>query len=110
MSKLKEEELLDWLDDFKYAWSYYPKASLYKKGLVDQAYQQIREMIQKQPKKGKPLMGIEGEMFNKAHKNQPEITEEWIEEKANELWLLGTRGLDNDKLKDFIRSLAEAIK
>lgn len=62
MSKLKKEELLIWLDDFKYAWSYYPKASLYKKGLMEQAYNQIKEMIKK-----------------------PEVTEELIEEKAKEL-------------------------
>ena len=45
MSKLNQGELLDWLDDLKHAWGYYPKASLYKKGLVEQAYQQIRELI-----------------------------------------------------------------
>ena len=37
------------------------------------------------------------------------ITKEWIEEKANKLWLLGTRGLDDEKLQDFIRSLVEEI-
>ena len=45
MERLNQKELLDWLDDFKHAWGFYPKASLYKKGLVEQAYQQIRELI-----------------------------------------------------------------
>ena len=45
MERLNQNELVDWLDDFKHAWSFYPKASVYKKGLMEQAYQQIRELI-----------------------------------------------------------------
>lgn len=57
MSKLKEEELLGWLDK---CWSLY-KTSQDEWELSQQAYQQIREIIKK-----------------------PEVTEEWIEEKAKE--------------------------
>ena len=61
----------------------------------EQAYQQIREMIQK-----------------------PEVTEEWIEEKAGELsemslyWDVDSKrtwNINKTEAKDFIRSLVEAI-
>ena len=85
---------------------------------LNQAEQQIIKMIQK-PEKRRALIGIEGEMFNEAHKNQPEVTEEWIdnfvEEKAKEafsnlsLWdnLFPSAGFE--KVKDFIRKIVEKI-
>ena len=117
MSKLNQEKLLEWLDNFKYGWSYYPKASLYKKGLVEQAYQQIKEMIQK-PNKKRGLTGMAGEIFNEAHKNQPEVTEEWIEEKARRLHEMSWCGYTREEIwtiemkeaKDFISSLFEEIR
>lgn len=93
MSKLKKEELLEWLGK---CWSLY-KTSQDEWELSQQAYQQIEEMIQK-----------------------PEVTEEWIEMKAKELRDLMIHVLKSyqemshkeggDKLKDFIRSLVEEIK
>ena len=82
MSKLNQEELLKELD---WRWDV-----TYKDGkrirLSQQAYQQIKEMIQK-----------------------PEVTEEWIEEKANKWWA-HPYNQELEDMKDFIRSLVEEIK
>jgi len=88
MSKLTKEELLELFDEvFNIAIS--SASSVFAKELR-QAFSQIREMIQK-----------------------PEVTEEWIEEKAKELlsksFYLGIYK-DINKAKDFIRSLVEEIK
>ena len=56
MSKLNQEELLRWLEQAHRYFTFEPP------GKDEQAYQQIKEMIQK-----------------------PEVTEEWIQEKAIEL-------------------------
>lgn len=67
MSKLKKEELLAWLNIWVRRWSM-------MSGEEKQAYQQIKEMIQK------PKIWIRPQ-FSK----RTEVTEEWIEEKANRI-------------------------
>jgi hypothetical protein len=75
----------------------------------EQAYQQIREMIQKLGKK-RGLMGMAGEIFNEAHKNQPKVTEEWIEEKKREMIkILGMAKIHTES-RNFIRLLIEEIQ
>ena len=85
MSKLNKEELLNWLD----LWS------VREIPVQKQAYQQIKEMIQK-----------------------PEVTEEWIEEKAKELITMVANlyphetspcVIPKSNAKDFIRSLVEKL-
>lgn len=77
----------------------------------------MSELIQK-PGKKRGLIGIAGEIFNEAHKNQPEVTEAWIEERAKDLhhelygeqeeedYVHGAEFLD---IKDFIRLLVVEI-
>lgn len=63
MSKLNKEELLKWFDRFVFSDIGFTVNRKCAEGHIHcQAYQQIREMIQK-----------------------PEVTEAWIEEKAREL-------------------------
>lgn len=96
MSKLKKEELLHYLEK---VCSYCPhlKKPTSEGYCIEyqQAYEQIKEMIQK-----------------------PEVTEEWIKEKARELHEMcsyadRTHGfmytISIDSAKDFIRSLVESI-
>jgi ketol-acid reductoisomerase len=91
MSELNKKELLDILDCFKNVYcevckdmppikfNFTSKEELTED--AQRAYQQIKKMIQKLHKK-RGLTGMAGEIFNEAHKNQLEVTEEWIEEKA----------------------------
>ena len=86
MSKLNQEELLKWLS--------LTRDCLSASGLWDwhgpskdtQAYQQIKEMIQK-----------------------PGVTEEWIEEKANWLFKKSWVPISIDRAKDFIRSFIKDL-
>ena len=89
MSKLSKEELLYWLSQARW---YHPPGDQ-KERKSNQAYQQIKEMIQK-----------------------PEVTEEWVEEKANILYEKITELNPSlptysflEIAKDFIRSLVEEI-
>ena len=92
MTKLKKEELLGWFEDevSRYAFLQITHPHLAQKPTKkgQQAYQQIKEMIQK-----------------------PEVTEEWIDKKARELNIQ----LDfpfKDRftfLRDFICSLVEGV-
>lgn len=81
MSKLKKEELLrelkTWFDNYPFSDKWH------------QAYQQIRETIQR-----------------------PEVTEEWIEEKTKELhfWTDWEEGLTYEEVEKFIRSLVKEIQ
>jgi len=91
MSKLSKEELLGWLDEVL---EEYTKNYIIEPLSLDaQAYQQIKEMLQK-----------------------PEVTEEWIEKKANQVngIILKLKYLGYAEkmrqIKDFIRSLVEEIK
>ena len=82
MSKLSKKELLDW---FYEVFEEYTKNYIMKPLTRDaQAYQQIKEMIEK-----------------------PKVTEEWIEEKAKEWGYWSER--QRKIIKDFIRSLVEEI-
>lgn len=89
MSKLKKEELLACLDE----WMKYIKKHLGIDSYSFKAYQQIYQIIQR----------------------KPEITEEWIEEKAkelnNEIILELNKGNPYDIAiyQNFIRSLVEEI-
>ncbi len=61
----ERKELLDWMDEFYYAFSsYHPKRSLFKKGMADKAYEQIRSLIIQQ---------------------KPEIDWKYVDEKSKEL-------------------------
>lgn len=88
MSELNQGELLAWLNIWVRRWSM-------MSGKEKQAYQQIREMIQK-----------------------PGVTEEWVEEKAKKLITMVSSlyphegnpcVIPKNKAKDFIRSLVEKI-
>ena len=80
MSKLSKEELLEWLEQAHKYFTFEPP------GKDKQAYQQIKELIQK-----------------------PEVTEEWVEEKANWLFKKSWVPISIDRAKDFIRSLVEDV-
>lgn len=93
--ELGREELLDWLDKFYRETRMYPYPPRERQELT-QAYQQIKEMIQKKP-----------------------VTEEFTEEKAKELItmianLYPYEGspcvVPKSKAKDFIRKIAEDIQ
>lgn len=102
MSKLKEEELLEWLKIHLPARKWLKDAKWSEKD--EQAYQQMREMIRK----------------------KPEVTEEWIEEKELKLFraiikssIIGGRfirhftcptKIGTQLRKDFIRSLVKEIQ
>ena len=158
MTKLKKEELLGWLDE---------KVDNYN----DQAYQQIKEMIEKPdmtikfgsgntigisigvgaedlartfhrvyeklapkygyktkrktrkdwhrlPENNKKLMIAVAWVILNKYPKKPQVTEEWIEEKARELWEKGVlyrKDAENQAVislgwaKDFIRSLVEGV-
>lgn len=98
VKKLGEEELLEELRQIKIcvqAWEILNPKKVSWSGKREQAYRQIKEMIQK-----------------------PEVTEEWIEEKAREVhdkflavpddcdYKCTAMGI----IKDFIRSLVEEIR
>lgn len=95
MSKLSKEELLDEFKQMEIDEEEVYKGSLEVPGVNTklmnqihqkrkQAYQQIKELIKK-----------------------PEVTEEWIKKKIDELWIEYEKGeLD---CEDFIRSLVEEI-
>lgn len=81
MTKLKREELLEWLDK---CWGIV-RLSWDDLELADQAYEQIKKIIEK-----------------------PQVTEEWFEEKASELYnLLYYETFNQGQVKDFIRSLVK---
>ena len=85
MSELSQGELLSRLEE----WRNVARQALANLWIEEdeQAYQQIRELVQK-----------------------PEVTEEWIEEKANWLFKKSWVPISIDRAKDFIRSLIEEIK
>ena len=99
MTKLNQGELLEELRQIKIcvqAWEILNPKKVSWTGKREQAYQQIKEMIQK-----------------------PEITEEWIEEKAMGLITMVANlyphegspcVIPKNKAKDFIRSLIEEVK
>lgn len=67
--KGKEKELTDWIDEFWHAFHYYhPKRSLFKKGIAEQAYQQIRQLIQQKRSVGKSRLdecvGMDGDYID----------------------------------------------
>jgi len=91
MSKLNQEELLEELRQIKIyvqAWKMLNPKKISWTSRREQAYQQIREKIQK-----------------------PKVTEEFIKGKATEVYnLLYYKSFNLDQVTDFIRSLVEEIR
>lgn len=99
--KLKEKELPGWIDEFWYAFRYYhPKRSLFKKGMAEQAYKQIRHSLIQQ---------------------RPEIDEKYVSTKAEEMLTITYRitqtepYLENHKInlitiKDFFNIVVNDIQ
>jgi len=114
---MKEDELLAWLDK---CWSLY-KTSRDEWDLSQQAYKEIVALIKatsnlKNKSLGKLAEDL-GVSFSAAKiisdHAQPKVTEEWIEEKAREIYEripLDTKRENLKELKDFIRSLVEELK
>ena len=120
MSKLKEEELLEW---HRRIWQ--TRLSFGDRPLFEeeQAYQQIKEMIQSDAWR-KVELALERNERLKAQiadykyalskiPEKPEVTEEFIEEKAielnNEILLANYKESYYKMSKDFIRSLLKEL-
>ena len=105
--ELGREELLEELEE---VWenNYVKDSKLWKRN--EQAYRQLKALIQ-EPGEKKGLIGMAGEIFNEAHENQLEVTEEWIEEKAQQLFQESKEGSFSIKsfCNFFIRKIIEEM-
>ena len=122
MSKLNQEELLE---ELRVARS----GTVSTAGMSEQAYQQIKEIIQNEPlpntsweksqitmKEAKTMIASLSNEIARLGKKKPGITDEWIDEKAKEIVEeIGYRiegeflKVHIDRAKEFIRSLVEEI-
>lgn len=119
MSKLKEEELLKHLDRMRQAWKMDMLPLIdYNPKVEEQAYQQIKEMIQNQSDSEQRIakLGIElsecyeiQEKLRKRIQKKPEVTEELIEEKKREMIKILGMAKVHTESRNFIRKLVEAM-
>jgi len=101
MSKMKEEELLECLKDIHHSWKCLNEIIQYNFPDVYQDY--IKKLIRKTEQAYKEIVAL----------IKKEVSEEFIEEKANEMERMFLNdGIRRDKRvdrKDFIRSLIEEV-
>jgi len=119
MSKLKEEEILGQIDtwlaccknDAKRVYGGRKKCPCQE--ICEQAYQQIREMIKgraEQEEIEARYIDIVIDLYDQLEQMKPQVTEEWYEEKAIELYnLLYYKTFNMQQVKDSIHSLVEEI-